>query len=134
MEVIIFDSTKELYEFLKETDVLNKLYLFKNTKEKDIPPDNMGYVVLDNSGNPIGAASLYEEGIGIWFNEIFEIVPEFRGQGVGRYLYEFIKSDLEPDMIHGFTTTPENKKFWEHLGQVCIDQKTNEMIEKIKRK
>lgn len=129
MDIIIFDTTKELYKFLRDTDSLKKLRLFRDTKENSIPPDNIGYVVLDDSSSVIGAASLYEEGIGIWFNEIFEIIPEYRGKGVGKYLYEYIKSDLEPDMIHGFATTAENKSFWEHMGQKCIDQDTNEMLE-----
>lgn len=129
MEVIIFDTTKELYKFLKDTSALEELNLFNNTPQKSIPADNIGYVVLGDNFKVLGAASLYEEATGIWFNELFEITQEARGKGIGRYLYEFIKADLEPSKIHGFCTTPENKAFWEHLGQVCINLKTNEMLE-----
>lgn len=128
-EVIIFDSTRELYRYLRLSGALEKLKLFRDTKEKDIPADNMGYVVLGDDLEVIGAASLYEEETGTWFNELFEITEAYRGKGIGRYLYEFIKADLEPSKIHGFCTTPENKKFWERMGQVCIDQETNEMLE-----
>lgn len=129
MEVIIFDTTRELYRFLKDTDALKKLNLFRNTPQKSIPADNTGYVVLGDNLEVLGAASLYEESPSVWFNELFEITQEARGKGIGRYLYEFIKTDLEPSKIHGFCTTPENKSFWEHLGQICIDNKTNEMLE-----
>ena len=44
-------------------------------------------------------------------------------------LYEFIKADLEPERIHGFCTTAENKSFWEHLGQECINEETKEMYD-----
>lgn len=134
MEVIIFDTTKELFRFLKEIDSINDLALFKDTPEKSIPADNVGYVILGENNEVLGAASLYEEETGTWFNELFEIAQEHRGKGIGRYLYEFIKEDLEPEKIHGFCTTPENKSFWEHLGQVCIDKETNEMLEIVNKK
>lgn len=135
MEIIIFDTTRELYRFLKETSAIDELDLFKNTPQKLIPPDNMGYVIISDDGfNVLGAASLYEEGPGIWFNEIFEIIESQRGNGLGRYLYEFIKDDLKPDKIHGFCTTPENKSFWEHMGQKCIDEESGEMLEVLKNK
>ncbi len=129
MEIITFDTTLELYKFLKDTGTIEKLKLFKDTPRKSIPADNTGYVVLGDDFEVLGAASLYEEAPGIWFNELFEITKEARGKGIGRKLYEFIKQDLEPSEIHGFCTTPENKAFWEHLGQVCIDPETNEMLE-----
>ena len=129
MEIIIFDTTKELYRFLKDSGGLGTLQLFKNTSQKSIPPDNMGYVVINSKFEVLGAASLYEEETGVWFNELFEVAESYQGKGIGRKLYEFIKKDLEPIRIHGFCTTPENKSFWEHLGQKCIDEKTNEMLE-----
>lgn len=133
MEIIIFDTTRELYKFLRETGALEKLELFRNTPKELIPPDNVGYVAIDNNGIVLGAATLYEEGINIWFNELFEITPESRGKGIGRLLYEFIKQDLEPEKIHGFCTNDKNKSFWEHLGQVCIDEETSEMLEIINK-
>ncbi len=129
MEVITFNTTRELFKFLRDSRAIDSLKLFKDTPQKSIPADNIGYVILDDDNNILGAASLYEEGVGIWFNEIFEIAEDSRGKGIGRYLYEFIKQDLEPDMIHGFCTNLENKSFWEHLGQKCINQETNEMLE-----
>ena len=129
MNIVIFDTTKDMYKFLKDTGGLEILELFRNTPQKSIPPDNIGYVVLGDNSEILGAASLYEEETNVWFNEIFEIVKEHRGKGIGRYLYEFIKNDLLPEKIHGFCTTSQNKSFWEHLGQKCINQETNEMLE-----
>ena len=129
MEIIIFDTTKELYKFLKDFGGLDILCLFRDTPQKSIPADNIGYVAINSKLEVLGAASLYEEEPGVWFNELFEIAKEYQGKGIGRKLYEFIKTDLEPERIHGFCTTQENKSFWEHLGQICIDQETNEMLE-----
>lgn len=129
MEIIIFDTTRELYKFLRDTGGLDTLQLFRDTPQKSIPADNTGYVATNSKLEVLGAASLYEEEPGVWFNELFEIAKEYQGKGIGRKLYEFIKSDLEPSKIHGFCTTPENKSFWERMGQICIDQETNEMLE-----
>ena len=127
-EVLFFDRTSQLFSFLKLHKALDKLELFKKTPMRTIPCDNTGYVLLVN-GEIAGAASIYDELDGTIFNELFEITNDFQGHGWCRYLYEFIKRDLEPDAVHGFATDDYTQSLWEHLGQVCIDQNTHEMVE-----
>ena len=127
-EFIVFDTTKSLYKFLAATDVLDKLDMFANTPVDTIPNDNIGYVITEGDGI-CGAASLYDEGNGVFLNELFEIVPEYRSKGYARALYEFMKKDSMADKIHGFCTNDETQSFWEHMGQRCINPKIREMME-----
>lgn len=131
-EIIVFEDTPSLYRFLHETDSLRKLDMFLNTPYADIPKDNTGYVIMEGD-EVVGAASLYDEGFGRFFNEIFEIVPEYRERGYARVLYEYMKEDSMADEIHGFCTNDENQSFWEHMGQKCINQKMREMLEVCKK-
>lgn len=126
--IIPFYSTRELYKFLRDSNSLCKLDLFRETKMKSIPKGNQGYVLVVD-GEVAGAASMYDEQDGGWLNEMFEIVPEFRGKGLSREFYAMVKGDLDADFIHGFATSDETKSLWEHLGQVCIDPDCMEMIE-----
>lgn len=127
-EIIVFDDTISLYRFLRETDSLRRLHMFLNTPYKDVPKDNTGYVIMEGE-DVVGAASLYDEGFGRFFNELFEIVPEYRGKGYARVLYEYMKEDSMAGEIHGFCTNDENQSFWEHMGQKCINPKMREMLE-----
>ncbi len=128
MYIIPFFSTKELYDFLRESDSLGKLKLFRDTKMRSIPKGNYGYVLVVD-GQVAGAASMYDECDGGWLNELFEIVPEFRGKGLSRPFYSMVKEHLDADFIHGFATDENTKSLWEHLGQVCIDKECMEMID-----
>ena len=128
VDIISFYTTKELYDFLKESDAFKNLLWFKNTPRKSLPKDNIGYVVMVDD-LVVGAASVYEEGDGTIFNELFEICEEYRGQGLARVLYEYIKKDTMCEMVHGFCTNDKNKSFWEHMGQKCVNPETREMIE-----
>lgn len=128
IETIYFPNSRSLYRYLRTENVLDKLEIFRYTDLSDIPNGNVGYV-LEVDGRLAGAAILYDEQDGGWLNEMFEILPEFRGLGLSRKFYTMIKSDLQPDFIHGFTTSTDTQKLWEHLGQVCIDQDCREMIE-----
>lgn len=132
-EIIVFDDTISLYRFLRETDSLHRLHMFLNTPYKDVPKDNTGYVIMEGE-EVVGAASLYDEGAGTFFNEIFEIVPEYRGKGYARALYEYMKEDSKADEIHGFCTNDENQSFWEHMGQKCANPEMREMLEICKEK
>lgn len=131
-EVIVFEDTLSLYRFLRETDSLRKLDMFLKTPYTSVPKDNLGYVIMEGE-EVAGAASLYDEGDGTFFNEIFEIVPEYRGKGYARVLYEYMKEDSMADRIHGFCTNDENQSFWEHMGQKCVNKKMREMIEICKK-
>ena len=127
-EIITFDTTAALYGFLGEKHALDKLDMFRQTPVTMIPKDNLGYVIM--VGDEVcGAASLYDEGDDTYFNEIFEIVPEHRGKGYARILYEYMKQDSMAAKIHGFCTNDENQAFWEHMGQKCINKKHREMME-----
>lgn len=132
-EFIVFDNTWSLYKFLRETGALYKLDMFLHTPATSIPKDNMGYVVMEGD-NVCGAASLYDEGNGVYFNEVFEIIPEYRGKGYAKALYKFMKEDSMADKIHGFCTNDENQAFWEHMGQKCISVKEREMLEIVNNK
>lgn len=127
-EVIVFEDTLSLYRFLRETDSLRKLDMFLKTPYTSVPKDNLGYVIMEGE-EVVGAASLYDEGNGTFFNEIFEIVPEYRGKGYAKVLYEYMKKDSMADRIHGFCTNDENQSFWEHMGQKCVNKEMREMIE-----
>lgn len=127
-EIIVFEDTLSLYGFLRETDSLRKLDMFLKTPYTSVPKDNLGYVIMEGE-EVAGAASLYDEGDGTFFNEIFEIVPEYRGKGYARVLYEYMKEDSMADRIHGFCTNDENQSFWEHMGQKCVNKEMREMIE-----
>lgn len=131
-EIIVFDDTISLYRFLRETDSLRKLDMFLNTPYTGIPKDNTGYVIMEGE-EVVGAASLYDEGCGRFFNEIFEIAPEYRGKGYARVLYEYMKEDSMANEIHGFCTNDENQSFWEHMGQKCINPEMREMLEICKK-
>lgn len=128
IQITVFDRTSELYRFLRESNALASLELFSKTHQKDIPKGNTGYV-LTVYGEVAGAASMYDEQDGGWLNELFEIVPKFRGIGLSRQFYRMVKEDLQADFIHGFATSDETQQLWEHLGQVCIDQDYRELIE-----
>lgn len=130
-EVLVFDDTPSLYAFLRSTGALDKLELFLHTPAEAVPKDNLGYVIMDGD-TVCGAASLYDEGNDAYFNELFEIVPECRGKGYARILYEYMKEDSLAERIHGFCTNDENQSFWEHMGQKCINPKQREMLEIIK--
>ena len=130
-EVLVFDDTPSLYAFLRSTEVLDKLELFLHTPAEAVPKDNLGYVIMDGD-TVCGAAILYDEGNDTYFNELFEIVPECRGKGYARILYEYMKEDSLAERIHGFCTSDENQSFWEHMGQKCINRKEREMLEIIK--
>ena len=93
MEIIIFDTTKELYKFLKDSGGLDILYLFRDTPQKSIPADNIGYVAINSKLEVLGAASLYEEEPGVWFNELFEIAKEYQGKGIGRQIIQTLEKD-----------------------------------------
>ena len=93
MEIIIFDTTRELYKFLRDTGGLDTLQLFRDTPQKSIPADNTGYVVTNSKLEVLGAASLYEEEPGVWFNELFEVAKEHQRKGIGRKLYK-LKSSI----------------------------------------
>lgn len=127
-EFIVFDTTRELFDFLRETDALYGLEMFFDTPAAMVPKDNTGYVVMEGE-DVVGAASLYDEGDGTFFNELFEILPEYRGKGYARALYEYMKKDSMAERIHGFCTNDENQSFWEHMGQRCIDSEHREMLE-----
>lgn len=128
IEILTFDNLKDTYNFIKEKKVLDELFLFKNTKITKENKNNLGYVILYN-GDVVGAASIFDEEDGIILNELFEIREKYRGMGFARKLYEYIIKDSLCDGVHGFCTTDENQSFWEHMGQVCIDTKTREMLE-----
>ena len=127
-EIIVFEDTLSLYRFLRETDSLRKFDMFLKTPYTSVPKDNLGYVIMEGE-EVVGAASLYDEGDGTFFNEIFEIIPEYRGKGYARALYEYMKKDSMADRIHGFCTNDENQSFWEHMGQKCVNKEMREMIE-----
>jgi GNAT superfamily N-acetyltransferase len=127
-EILEFSRTSDLYAFLREEGALEDLELFRLTDQKDIPRGNTGYVLLVD-GEVAGAVSLYDEQDGGLLNELFEILPKYRGRGLSRVLYESLKESLQPDLIHGFATTESTRSLWEHLGQTCIDEECREMIE-----
>lgn len=128
IDTIEFSKASHLYKYLRETGVMKDLYLFRNTSLTDIPNGNIGYTLMVD-GEVAGAAILYDEQDGGWLNEMFEILPKFRGQHLTRPFYETIKEDLCADLIHGFATNDETQRLWEHLGQVCIDPECREMID-----
>lgn len=128
IDVSYFAGTRSLYKYLRNRGALEELDLFRKTDVSEIPKDNIGYV-LEVDGKIAGAAMLYDEQDGGWLNELFEIMPEFRGQHLTRPFYEFIKRDIDADFIHGFANSDETRQIWEHLGQVCIDPECREMID-----
>lgn len=130
IEIIEFEDTKELYKFLEDTDAMEHLWIFFNTPIDIVPEDNIGYVIIADD-LVVGAASIYDEGDGTIFNELFEIREDYRGQGLARMLYEYIKEDTMCNAVHGFCTNDDNQSFWEHMGQQCIDPEKREMIEVI---
>ena len=128
IEIIEFENTKELYQFLEDTTAMEHLWIFFNTPIDIVPEDNIGYVIIVDD-LVVGAASIYDEGNGTIFNELFEIREDYRGQGLARMLYEYIKEDTMCSAVHGFCTNDDNQSFWEHMGQRCIDPEKREMIE-----
>lgn len=128
VEIITFYNTKELYDFLEATTAIESLDIFFNTPIDIVPKDNLGYAIIVDD-LVVGAASIYEEDESTIFNELFEIRKEYRGQGLARVLYEYIKEDTMCERVHGFCTNDENQSFWEHMGQKCIDQEKREMLE-----
>lgn len=128
LDVLTFDDTKSLFDFLRDNKALDKLEMFSKTPVAIIPKHNLGYVLL--KGEEIcGAASLYDEGDDVYLNELFEIMPEHRGKGYARFLYEYMKEDSMADKIHGFCIDDATQSFWEHMGQKCINKKHREMLE-----
>ena len=108
IDVSYFAGTRNLYKYLKQNGVLERLDLFSKTDVSEIPKGNIGSV-LEVDGKIAGAAMLYDEQDGGWLNELFEILPEFRGQHLTRPFYEFIKRDIDADFIHGFAKSDETR-------------------------
>jgi len=135
-KIITFDTAKSLYSYLNKHHVLNKLDLFNNTRPYDLydedPHSNAGYVMLVDN-NIAGVAILEDEyGDGsIYLNHLFEFLPEFRGKGLAQKLYQYIKDDLQMDYIHGFVANESLKQYWTKMGQHCISDINNEMLEAV---
>lgn len=108
-------------------------------KTKQFPE---GFVMVEENGKIVGQLEMQireYNGNQIGYVNLFYLIPEKRGQGVGRYLYEYAIGFFKKEKVEVFhlTVSPTNKqamRFYQKIGMKEIGTEKDGMVVRMKGK